>query len=201
MNRCEWADGSELLRSYHDNEWGEPVHDDRLLFEFLILEGAQAGLSWTTVLAKREGYRKAFENFDAGKISRYSGDDVQRLLTDSRIIRNRRTGGDVVAPVASRVWSTKRNHFRKVGSQRAFLRRHKTLLSTGNPQSREITTLRTLSQKQRQSREASALSFSDYISRMSGRNPFALAGVEGLLQNGWRELPSYHKGFFPAYFL
>jgi len=89
MNRCEWADGSELLRSYHDNEWGEPVHDDRLLFEFLILEGAQAGLSWSTVLAKREGYRKAFDNFYARKISRYSGDDVQRLLADSRIIRNR----------------------------------------------------------------------------------------------------------------
>lgn len=89
MKRCEWAEGSELLRSYHDNEWGEPVHDDRLLFEFLILEGAQAGLSWTTVLSKREGYRRAFDNFDAGKISRYSGDDVKRLLEDSRIIRNR----------------------------------------------------------------------------------------------------------------
>lgn len=89
MDRCEWADSSELMRAYHDNEWGEPVHDDRSLFEFLILEGVQAGLRWSTVLGKREGYRKAFENFDAGKISRYSGDDVSRLLKDSRIIRNR----------------------------------------------------------------------------------------------------------------
>ncbi len=89
MNRCEWADSNELLRAYHDNEWGEPIHDDRRLFEFLILEGAQAGLSWSTILGKREGYRKVFENFDALIISRFSEDDVSRLATDSRIIRNR----------------------------------------------------------------------------------------------------------------
>jgi DNA-3-methyladenine glycosylase I len=88
INRCEWAERSELERHYHDNEWGRPIHDDRSLFEFIVLEGAQAGLSWSTVLGKREGYRKAFDNFDARKISRYSEDDVSRLLSDSGIIRN-----------------------------------------------------------------------------------------------------------------
>ncbi len=89
VNRCEWADTSELVRGYHDTEWGEPVHDDKSLLEFLILEGAQAGLSWSTILGKREGYRKAFKNFDARKISRFSVDDVSRLATDPRIVRNR----------------------------------------------------------------------------------------------------------------
>jgi DNA-3-methyladenine glycosylase I len=89
MRRCEWAYRSELEQSYHDNEWGVPIHDDRSLFEFLILEGAQAGLSWSTILKKREGYRKAFDNFDARKISKYSETDISRLLHDSEIIRNR----------------------------------------------------------------------------------------------------------------
>jgi DNA-3-methyladenine glycosylase I len=89
MKRCERADRSELERSYHDNEWGVPVHDDRSLFEFLILEGAQAGLSWSTILRKREGYREAFDNFDARKIARYSEHDVSRLLANPKIIRNR----------------------------------------------------------------------------------------------------------------
>ena len=89
MNRCEWASRNELDQSYHDNEWGVPIHDDRRLFEFLVLEGAQAGLSWSTILRKREGYRKAFHNFDARKISRYSEKDVSRLLVNSDIIRNR----------------------------------------------------------------------------------------------------------------
>ncbi len=89
MRRCEWANRGELERSYHDKEWGVPIHDDRSLFEFLILEGAQAGLSWSTILRKREGYRKAFDNFDARKISKYSESDISRLLHDSRIIRNR----------------------------------------------------------------------------------------------------------------
>ncbi len=89
MKRCEWASKSELERSYHDKEWGVPVHDDRKLFEFLILEGAQAGLSWSTILRKREGYRKAFDNFDARKISRYSNADVSRLLANPEIIRNK----------------------------------------------------------------------------------------------------------------
>jgi DNA-3-methyladenine glycosylase I len=89
MKRCEWAIRSELEQSYHDNEWGVAIHDDRSLFEFLVLEGAQAGLSWSTILRKREGYRKAFENFDAQKISRYSVDDIARLLVNPEIIRNK----------------------------------------------------------------------------------------------------------------
>ena len=89
MNRCEWANRGEFEQSYHDNEWGVPIHDDRSLFEFLILEGAQAGLSWSTILKKREGYREAFDNFDARRISKYSEKDISMLLTDSGIIRNR----------------------------------------------------------------------------------------------------------------
>jgi DNA-3-methyladenine glycosylase I len=89
MKRCDWANRSELEQSYHDNEWGMEIHDDRTLFEFLVLEGAQAGLSWSTILRKREGYRKAFDNFDARKISTYSENTVSRLLTNSEIIRNR----------------------------------------------------------------------------------------------------------------
>jgi DNA-3-methyladenine glycosylase I len=89
MKRCDWANGNELLKSYHDNEWGMEIHDDRSLFEFLVLEGAQAGLSWSTILRKREGYRKAFDNFDARKISKYSENTVSQLLTNSEIIRNR----------------------------------------------------------------------------------------------------------------
>ena len=89
MKRCNWANGSELEQSYHDQEWGVEIHDDRTLFEFLVLEGAQAGLSWSTILKKREAYRRAFDNFDARKISRYSETTVSRLLTNSEIIRNR----------------------------------------------------------------------------------------------------------------
>ncbi len=89
MKRCEWSEGSELYRDYHDKEWGVPVHDDRLLFEFLILEGAQAGLSWITILKKREGYRKAFDNFDAKKIARYSDKKIEKLLSNPEIVRNR----------------------------------------------------------------------------------------------------------------
>jgi DNA-3-methyladenine glycosylase I len=89
MKRCEWADRGELEQSYHDNEWGVAIHDDRSLFEFLVLEGAQAGLSWSTILRKREGYRRSFDNFDVRKISRYSEDDVSRLLVNSEIIRNK----------------------------------------------------------------------------------------------------------------
>jgi DNA-3-methyladenine glycosylase I len=89
MKRCDWANRSELEQSYHDHEWGVEIHDDRTLFEFLVLEGAQAGLSWSTILRKREGYRRAFDNFDARKISKYSENTVSRLLTDSEIIKNR----------------------------------------------------------------------------------------------------------------
>ena len=89
MKRCEWADRGELERAYHDTEWGVAVHDDRRLFEFLVLEGAQAGLSWSTVLKKREGYRKAFRNFDVEAVSGFSDGDVSMLLADPGIIRNR----------------------------------------------------------------------------------------------------------------
>ena len=88
MPRCPWA-ASEPNITYHDEEWGVPVHDDLKLFEFLILEGAQAGLSWTTVLNKRETYRKAFDRFHPEKIARYGDKDVQRLLADPGIVRNR----------------------------------------------------------------------------------------------------------------
>lgn len=87
--RCSWGNSHPLYVDYHDNEWGVPLHDDRRLFEFLILEGAQAGLSWLTILKKRENYRNAFENFDPGKIASYGEDKVQELLKDEGIIRNR----------------------------------------------------------------------------------------------------------------
>ena len=86
--RCTWAT-NELLIAYHDEEWGVPVHDDRRLFEFLILEGAQAGLSWDTILRKREHYREVFDGFDAGKISAYGEGKVAELLADPGIVRNR----------------------------------------------------------------------------------------------------------------
>jgi DNA-3-methyladenine glycosylase I len=86
--RCPWAT-TEPAIAYHDKEWGVPVHDDRLLFEFLILEGAQAGLSWITILKKRENYRKAFDQFRADKIAQYGARDVKRLLRNEGIVRNR----------------------------------------------------------------------------------------------------------------
>ena len=88
MPRCPWATAEPAI-NYHDEEWGVPVHDDRVLFEFLILEGAQAGLSWNTILKKRENYRKAFDGFRAEKIVRYGKRDVQRLLSNDGIVRNR----------------------------------------------------------------------------------------------------------------
>jgi len=88
MPRCAWAT-TEPAITYHDKEWGVPVHDDRVLFEFLILEGAQAGLSWNTILKKRENYRKALHGFRPEKIARYGKRDVQRLLGDNGIVRNR----------------------------------------------------------------------------------------------------------------
>jgi DNA-3-methyladenine glycosylase I len=88
MPRCHWATAEPNI-TYHDEEWGVPVHDDRLLFEFLILEGAQAGLSWTTILKKRDNYRKAFDGFRPEKIARYGVRDMKRLLGDAGIVRNR----------------------------------------------------------------------------------------------------------------
>jgi DNA-3-methyladenine glycosylase I len=88
MPRCPWAT-TEPAITYHDEEWGVPVHDDRVLFEFLILEGAQAGLSWNTILKKRENYRKAFNGFSPEKVARYGKRDVQRLLGNDGIVRNK----------------------------------------------------------------------------------------------------------------
>lgn len=87
--RCVWCGTDPLYMRYHDEEWGKPVYDDQTLFEFLILESAQAGLSWITVLRKRENYRKAFENFDLIKVAAFTETDVERLLQDEGIIRNR----------------------------------------------------------------------------------------------------------------
>src|SRR6266853_1072450 len=88
QQRCEWARGEAMI-SYHDSEWGVPVHDDRALFEFLILEGAQAGLSWEIILRKRENYRAAFDNFDALLVAKYDQRKIKKLLSDASIIRNR----------------------------------------------------------------------------------------------------------------
>lgn len=87
--RCGWCTGFDDYIAYHDNEWGVPVHDDRIHFEFLILEGAQAGLSWSTILKKREGYRKAFADFDPVKVARFTDDKLEKILLDPGIVRNR----------------------------------------------------------------------------------------------------------------
>jgi len=89
LKRCAWPGNDPLYMDYHDNEWGKEVHDDKKLFEFLILESAQAGLSWITILRRREGYRKAFADFDVKKIAAFTNSDVERLMQDTGIIRNR----------------------------------------------------------------------------------------------------------------
>ena len=88
-HRCAWSGNDPQMIAYHDEEWGVPVHDDRRLFEFLILEGAQAGLSWRTILAKRENYRRVYDGFDPARIARYGEADTARLLADPGIVRNR----------------------------------------------------------------------------------------------------------------
>jgi len=87
--RCEWANKTEIYSMYHDEEWGQPLHDDQKLFEFLILEGMQAGLSWITILKKREAFREAFEDFDALKVARFDQTKVEKLMNNSGIIRNK----------------------------------------------------------------------------------------------------------------
>ena len=89
IQRCWWCGEDELYQQYHDQEWGEPQHDERLLFEFLCLEGAQAGLSWITILRKREHYRQVFDNFNADKIADYDDRKIADLLTDPGIVRNK----------------------------------------------------------------------------------------------------------------
>lgn len=88
--RCAWGDSSELYRKYHDEEWGVPVYDDQKLFEFLVLESAQAGLSWITILKRREGYRKAFANYDPKVVAGYQEEKIEELMLDTGIIRNRK---------------------------------------------------------------------------------------------------------------
>ena len=88
LTRCRWCGTNPLYMAYHDREWGVPLHDERALFEFLILEGAQAGLSWLTILNKREGYRRAFDHFDVERVARYGEREVARLLADPGIVRN-----------------------------------------------------------------------------------------------------------------
>ncbi|MDB4924680.1 DNA-3-methyladenine glycosylase I [Mucilaginibacter sp.] len=89
LKRCSWPGTDPLYLKYHDEEWGKVTHDDKVLFEFLILEAAQAGLSWITILRRREGYRKAFANFDVHKVAAFTNEDVKRLMQDAGIIRNR----------------------------------------------------------------------------------------------------------------
>ena len=89
LRRCPWAEGSALYAAYHDREWGLPVHDDRVFFEFLLLEGAQAGLSWSTILNKRNGYRAAFAGFDPAQVARFDTRRVARLIANEGIVRNR----------------------------------------------------------------------------------------------------------------
>ena len=89
VNRCSWANYNDAMKVYHDKEWCNPVHDDQVLFEFLVLEGAQAGLSWNTILQKRENFRKAFDKFDYKKIAKYNERKIEELLNDSSIIRNK----------------------------------------------------------------------------------------------------------------
>lgn len=88
LTRCSWAGDDPLYIAYHDKEWGVPLHDDQMLFEFLVLEGAQAGLSWITILRKREGYRAVFDRFDPQKVARYGEDKVEELLGNAAIVRN-----------------------------------------------------------------------------------------------------------------
>ncbi len=89
MKRCDWANSNPLEMEHHDKEWGVPIHDDRLLFEMLILESAQSGLSWVTILKKRQGYLAAFDNFDAKKISRYTDKKIEKLLQNPEIVRHK----------------------------------------------------------------------------------------------------------------
>ncbi len=89
MTDCNWPGNDEMMQRYHDEEWGKPKHSDRVHFEFLILEGAQAGLSWRTILNRREGYRRAFCNYDWNQVARMTEDDIERLANDTGIIRNR----------------------------------------------------------------------------------------------------------------
>lgn len=96
IERCGWASITRQMTSYHDREWGVPIHDDRHLFELLVLEGAQAGLSWSTILNKREGYREAFRGFEPATVARFSSEDIERILQAGQVVRNRAKIGSAV---------------------------------------------------------------------------------------------------------
>ena len=117
-DRCVWCGTDPLYTAYHDLEWGVPNHDDRHLFEMLVLEGAQAGLSWITILRKRENYRRAFADFDADKVARYTSADVERLMADAGIVRNRLKIESAIANARATLGVRER-----FGSLDAFLRR------------------------------------------------------------------------------
>ncbi len=146
MTRCDWAGNDPLMISYHDGEWGVPVHDDRKLFEFLVLEGAQAGLSWRTVLRKREQYRRAFRGFDPERVARFGGKEVERLLADPGIIRNRAKVESAVAN--ARLFLEVRE---EMGSFGAYLWR----FTGGRP---IVNRFRKMSELPSQSRESVAMS-------------------------------------------
>ncbi|UCD46885.1 MAG: DNA-3-methyladenine glycosylase I [Deltaproteobacteria bacterium] len=146
MTRCDWAGNDPLMISYHDGEWGVPVHDDRKLFEFLVLEGAQAGLSWRTVLRKREQYRRAFRGFDPERVARFGGKEVERLLADPGIIRNRAKVESAVAN--ARLFLEVRE---EMGSFDAYLWR----FTGGRP---IVNRFRKMSELPSQSRESVAMS-------------------------------------------
>jgi len=119
MIRCEWGGPSPLYQQYHDEEWGVPVHEDRTLFEFLILEGAQAGLSWETILKKRNGYREAFDQFDVDKVSTFSESKIEALLQNPKIVRNRLKVNSAVFSFDQYIWQftagkTIQNSFKKM---------------------------------------------------------------------------------------
>jgi DNA-3-methyladenine glycosylase I len=109
IERCPWSVSTPEYQAYHDTEWGVPQHDDRVLFEFLILEGAQAGLSWRTILEKRAGYRKVFAGFDPVKLARYSDDKLEKLMGDASIVRNR-----------LKIWSVRTNAVAFLKVQKEF---------------------------------------------------------------------------------
>jgi DNA-3-methyladenine glycosylase I len=132
LARCPWANGSDLYIAYHDDEWGVPVHDDRRFFEFLILEGAQAGLSWSTILNKRDAYREAFAGFDPARVARFDRRRIERLLSNPGIVRNRLKIESAVANaraflVVQRECDTFDRYVWKFVDDKPVVNRHRTL--------------------------------------------------------------------------
>ena len=130
--RCPWATGSDLYAAYHDDEWGVPVHDDRRFFEFLILEGAQAGLSWSTILNKRDAYREAFAGFDPERVARFDRRRIERLMSNAGIVRNRLKIESAVANARAflllrREYGTFDRYVWKFVDDKPVVNRHRTL--------------------------------------------------------------------------